>query len=346
MPQILFTKFDPFVAESFVYINKIHIKIDFKEREKMKIFIEIPSWLGDAIMATPAIQNIIKTYPKAKITLLGSFVSTQAFANYPNIEKIIVDDTKKSGNRYKNLIVLAKSIGKVDLAISFRRSFSSKFMMFFIKAKNKFNYKRLTKDEIHLAIRYNDFVNKVLKLNNEVGDLKLYFKPFKYTKPTLGINPGATYGSAKRWYPNEFAKVAISLASKYDIVIFGGPAETDIAKDIENELIKNGILNYQNLSGLTTIPELIEKIAGLSLFITNDSGPMHIAAAYKVKTVSIFGPTKFTETNQWRNDKNGLIVTKNLDCAPCMKRECPLKHHNCMKLVTANDVLEAITKLT
>ena len=60
-----------------------------------KIFIEIPSWLGDAIMATPAIQNIIKTYPKAKITLLGSFVSTQAFQNYPNIEKIIVDDTKK-----------------------------------------------------------------------------------------------------------------------------------------------------------------------------------------------------------------------------------------------------------
>ena len=144
------------------------------------IFIEIPSWLGDAIMATPAIQNIIKTYPKAKITLLGSFVSTQAFANYPNIEKIIVDDTKKSGNRYKNLIVLAKSIGKVDLAISFRRSISSKFMMFFIKAKNKFNYKRLTKDEIHLAIRYNDFVNKVLKLNNEVADLKLYFQPLSY----------------------------------------------------------------------------------------------------------------------------------------------------------------------
>ena len=138
----------------------------------MKIFIEIPSWLGDGIMATPAIQNIIKTYPKAKITLLGSFVSTQAFVNYPNIEKIIVDDTKKSGNRYKNLIVLAKSIGNVDLAISFRRSFSSKFMMFFIKAKKKFNYRRLTKKEIHLAIRYNDFVNKVLKLNNEVGDLK------------------------------------------------------------------------------------------------------------------------------------------------------------------------------
>ncbi|KLE07052.1 glycosyltransferase family 9 protein [Aliarcobacter butzleri] len=310
----------------------------------MKIFIEIPSWLGDAIMATPAIENLIKTYPDAQITLLGSFVSTQAFQGYPNIKKVIVDDTKKSGNRYKNLISLAKSIGRVDLAISFRRSISSKFMMFFIKAKKKFNYRRLTKKEIHLCIRYNDFVNKVLNLKNEVGDLKLYFKPFNYGKPTLGINPGATYGSAKRWYPEEFAKIAIEMSKKYDIVIFGGPAETNIAKDIENELVSKGITNYQNLAGKTTIPELIEKIAGLDLFITNDSGPMHIAAAYKVKTIAIFGPTKFTETNQW-NNPNGKIVTKDLDCAPCMERVCPLKHHNCMKNITAADVLNVIIKL-
>ncbi|MCT7648171.1 glycosyltransferase family 9 protein [Aliarcobacter butzleri] len=309
-----------------------------------EIFIEIPSWLGDAIMATPAIENLIKTYPDAQITLLGSFVSTQAFQGYPNIKRVIIDDTKKSGNRYKNLISLAKSIGRVDLAISFRRSISSKFMMFFIKAKKKFNYRRLTKKEIHLCIRYNDFVNKVLNLKNEVGDLKLYFKPFNYGKPTLGINPGATYGSAKRWYPEEFAKIAIEMSKKYDIVIFGGPAETNIAKDIENELVSKGITNYQNLAGKTTIPELIERIAGLDLFITNDSGPMHIAAAYKVKTIAIFGPTKFTETNQW-NNPNGEIVTKNLDCAPCMKRVCPLKHHNCMKNITAADVLNVIVKL-
>lgn len=295
-------------------------------------------------MATPAIENLIKTYPDAEITLLGSFVSTQAFQGYPNIKRVIVDDTKKSGNRYKNLISLAKSIGRVDLAISFRRSISSKFMMFFIKAKKKFNYRRLTKKEIHLCIRYNDFVNKVLNLQNEVGDLKLHFKPFNYGKPTLGINPGATYGSAKRWYPEEFAKIAIEMSKKYDIVIFAGPAETNIAKDIETELVSKGITNYQNLAGKTTIPGLIEKIAGLDLFITNDSGPMHIAAAYKVKTIAIFGPTKFTETNQW-NNPNGEIVTKNLDCAPCMKRVCPLKHHNCMKNITAADVLNVIVKL-
>lgn len=303
-----------------------------------KIFIEIPTWLGDAIMTTPAVENIIKTYPKAQITLLGSFVSTQAFQGFKNINHIIIDETKKNGNRYLNLIKLAKSIGKVDIALSFRRSLSSKFMMFFIQAKKKYQYKRLTKEEIHQVLRYNDFVNYSFKTNLSAGDLKLYYTPHIFAKPTLGINPGATYGSAKRWYPKEFANVAIALAKQYDIVIFGGPGEVDIANDIEKELKEKGITNYTNLAGKTTIPKLIEYIAGLDVFLTNDSGPMHIAAAYKINTVAIFGPTRFKETNAW-NNPNEHIISKNLECAPCMKRVCPLQHHNCMKLITAKDVL-------
>ncbi len=306
-----------------------------------KIFIEIPTWLGDAIMTTPAIENLMKKYPNAKIVMLGSHVSAQALQKIPNVEKIIVDNSKKDGNRYINLIKLAKSVGEVDLAISFRRSFSSAFMMFFIDAKKKFFYKRYTKKEMHQAIRYNDFINRSLNSSYDTGDLKLYFEPFKYQNKTMGINPGATYGSAKRWYPQEFAKVAIQMSKTHDIVIFGGPLESDIAKDIEDVLKSNHISNYQNFAGKTTISELIEKIAGLDLFITNDSGPMHIAAAFKIPTVTIFGPTKFTETNQW-NNPNSKIVTKNLECAPCMKRICPLEHHNCMKLITANDVLDKI----
>lgn len=306
-----------------------------------KIFVEIPTWLGDAIMTTPALQNIIKEYPNADITMMGSYVSTQAMGNFQNVSKVIVDETKKSGNRYLNLIHVAKEVGKVDLAISFRRSFSSKFMMFFIKAEQKFSYKRLVKEQIHQAIRYNDFINHSLNLSHETLDLKLNFTPFKYKNKTLGINPGATYGSAKRWYPKEFAKVAIEKSTTHDIVIFGGPAETDIAKDIEEELLCQGIKNYQNLAGKTTIPELIEKIAGLDIFITNDSGPMHVAASFKVNTYAIFGPTRFKETNAWKNP-NEHIITKNLQCAPCMKRTCPLEHHDCMKTITAEDVLRVM----
>jgi len=82
----------------------------------------------------------------------------------------------------------------------------------------------------------------------------------------------------------------------------------------------------------------------LDLFITGDSGPMHVAAAYDIPTVAIFGPTKEKETNQWKNQKS-IIVKKEMECAPCMKRVCPLKHHDCMKLITQNDVLLAVKEL-
>ena len=163
--------------------------------------------------------------------------------------------------------------------------------------------------------------------------------------PILGINPGASYGSAKRWYPQEFAKVASELSDQYDIVIFGGPSEADIAGDIEKSLIEKGVDNYQNLASNTTIPELIRHISRLDLFITGDSGPMHVAAAFEVPTVAIFGPTKDDETSQWMNEKSS-ILKKNIDCQPCMKRTCPLGHHDCMNLIKAADVLQSIKSLS
>mgnify|MGYP000350754841 FL=1 len=164
-------------------------------------------------------------------------------------------------------------------------------------------------------------------------------------KKILGINPGATYGNAKRWYPKEFADIAIDLSSHYDVIIFGGEGEKDIALDIEMYLIEKGVSNYKNLCGKTSISELFSHISNLDLFVTGDSGPMHIAAAYKIPTVTIFGPTNDVETSQWMNEKS-MIVKKNLDCQPCMKRVCPLNHHKCMKLVKASDVLREIERFT
>jgi heptosyltransferase-2 len=138
--------------------------------------------------------------------------------------------------------------------------------------------------------------------------------------------------------------VASELSDQYDIVIFGGPDEQDIALDIEKLLIKKDVKNYKNLAGKTTIPELINHISNLDLFITGDSGPMHVAAAFEVPTVAIFGPTKDNETSQWMNEKS-LIVKKNLDCQPCMKRTCPLGHHDCMNLIKAVDVLDSVKSL-
>jgi len=307
----------------------------------MKIAIEIPTWLGDAVMTTPAIENIVATYPECELIIFGSFVSTKLFLHHPNVKKIVIDDSKKGGNRYLNLYRLTKLIGSVDLAFSFRKNFTTRFLLWFVDSKEKYIYKRYTKDEIHQVIRYNDFVNRSLGLDTKPDKLKIYLENQEQPQgiaPTVGLNPGATYGSAKRWYPEEFAKVAIELSNRYNIVIFGGSSETDIAHDIEQRLIQADIKNYKNLAGKTSVEELIESIAKLDLFITNDSGPMHLAAAFSIPTVAIFGPTRHIETHQWMNDGE-MIIRKEMDCSPCMRRICPLKHHECMKLITADDVL-------
>ncbi len=310
----------------------------------MNILIETPTWLGDSVMITPAIENIVEKYPEAKITLFGSYISIETLKLHPNVIESVVDESKKRGNRFLNLKRIAKNLGSFDIAISFRSSIATKFFFFFIDAKEKYIFKREGKTPIHQVIRYNQFVNRAFKMDSIPKTLKLYHEKVEFFKPTFGINPGASYGNAKRWYPREFAKVAIRLADTYHIVIFGSPDEVDIAEDIERELISAGIENYTNMAGKTTIKELIEHIAGLKLFITNDSGPMHIAAAYQIPTISIFGPTSPDETNQWRNPKS-IIIKKDLDCMPCMKRTCPLKHHNCMKQITYSDVMMEIYRI-
>jgi len=306
----------------------------------MKILIELPTWLGDCVMVTSAIENIVNFNNDVEITFIGSFVSIEALKNHPKAIKTFVLDKK-----YTPLYKISRDLGNFDAFFSFRSSIRSKFLKFLISAKKKYQFDKNKYQNRHQVEKYNDFVNDSLSIDLTAGKLQIYgYNIAKSKKKILGINPGASYGSAKRWYPQEFAKVARELSGEYDVIIFGGPSESDIAGDIEQALMDSGVTNYKNLAGNTTITELINKIANLDLFITGDSGPMHVAAAFQVPTVAIFGPTKDKETSQWMNKKS-IIVKKNLDCQPCMKRTCPLQHHDCMNLIKAIDVLKAVNSV-
>ncbi len=322
----------------------------------MRILIILPNWLGDAIMATPAIELLAKYYPQARFTFVGSYVSIEALKYHPLCEQAVIDETKKAPNRFLATYKLAKQLGEFHLAITFRDQLHSSLLlrftntviciarkswhsMFLLSHTPKISTSQhLVKQYAQLAMSDTD------QWDGTIGRLALYIDKKEFKKPTLGINAGATYGSAKRWYPERFAEVAAFFANKYDIIIFGGPNEVAMAQEIEQNLKTLGINNYTNLAGKTTIEELCSHIGGCSLFITNDSGPMHVAAAYQVPTVTIFGPTKYKETSQWMNEKS-IIVRHDLECSPCMKRECPLGHHECMKNIAASEVIEAAKKL-
>ena len=306
----------------------------------IKVLVELPTWLGDCVMATPAIEAVIDLYPNADITVLGSSVSVETMLPHPHVVAGVVLDKS-----YFTLPRTARSLGAFDLFLSFRSSKRSSVLKFFVKAKQKYQFDKKSYPQGHQVEKYVKFVSDGLGVELSPRSLKLYAQGVdKGKRPRLGINPGASYGSAKRWYPEEFVKVAKQLSDQYDIVIFGGPSEQEMASDIEKGLIELRVDNYQNLAGKTSVSELIGQISSLDLFITGDSGPMHVAAAFQVPTVAIFGPTKDKETSQWMNQCSA-IVKKGLDCQPCMQRTCPLKHHNCMRLIQAEDVLEAVKRL-
>jgi len=324
----------------------------------MRILIVLPNWLGDAVMATPAIEALTQCYSDAKITFVGSYVSIEALKHHPNCVEAIVDETKKAKSRIVATYKLAKELGEFDLALTFRNQLHSTLLLYFTNtvltlARSSWHSRFLLSHtpkiatNKHLVQQYVELATinspKACK-KNAITPLKLYIEPIKFEKPTLGINAGATYGSAKRWDSKRFGEVGAYFAKSYDIVIFGGPNEVEVAQEIEETLKAKGVENFTNLAGKTNIYELCQNIGGCDLFVTNDSGPMHIAAAYQVPTVAIFGPTKHTETSQWKNKKS-IIVRHDMECAPCMKRECPLKHHECMTTIEAQEVIEALKTL-
>ncbi|MEO1941546.1 MAG: lipopolysaccharide heptosyltransferase II, partial [Campylobacterales bacterium] len=219
---------------------------------------------------------------------------------------------------------------RFQLGVSFRSSLYSRFLIGRTTRKSFLFPKR---GEGHLVERYSRFVNRITG-GEGVHRPTLPFPPTPYPKPAVGINPGAAYGPAKRWPPEKFAEVANQLGEEFQVVLFGGPGEEWIVQKIEERLKVPAV----NLCGKLTLPELASQIAGLSLFITNDSGPMHIGVAYNVPLVAIFGPTDWRETSPY--SPVAQIARIPVECAPCKRRECPFGHHRCMVELSPARVVE------
>jgi len=156
----------------------------------------------------------------------------------------------------------------------------------------------------------------------------------------IGLNPGASYGGAKRWPVERFAAAADALAGEFParVVIFGAPAEAAIAEQVAACTHCNPVI----LAGKTTLGQLMGLIRECNLFITNDSGPMHLAAALNTPQLAIFGSTSEIATGPL--GARARVVKHQVDCNPCFLRECPIDFR-CMLGITVERVVGEARKM-
>ena len=159
--------------------------------------------------------------------------------------------------------------------------------------------------------------------------------------PLVGVHPGATNSRAKLWKASRFAEVARKLADEHDgqVVILGGKTEAELATEVQRALPADMALMLQ---AKTSLADLMGVLSELAIFLSNDSGPMHLAAALRVRSVAVFGPTDARETGPGRGESR--VVREPVDCSPCLYRDCPIDHR-CMERITSERVYDEASAL-
>ncbi|MBN1141037.1 MAG: lipopolysaccharide heptosyltransferase II [Deltaproteobacteria bacterium] len=323
-----------------------------------KILVRLPNWIGDAVMSTPALGAVRAFFPQAEITVAAPPAVAELFRSHPYCDRIVV---LGQGSAFPGLArwwAAAQALRRqrFDLAILFQNAISAAFLATLARCRRRIGYvtdgrgflltHRAPTPDRGRRLHQVHYYLEMLK-HFGIGDGKPILKlectaeEREWARNRLGqgqwiaINPGAAYGEAKRWFPERFAQVADGLAREFGcgILLTGGPGEIRIGSDIEAAMESRPL----NLIGQTTVRQLMALLSQSSLMITNDSGPMHIAAAFGVPLVAIFGPTDHLTTSPWTD--RAEIIREDFPCAPCLKRKCPIDHR-CMKAVSAEKVLE------
>ncbi|MBN1385002.1 MAG: lipopolysaccharide heptosyltransferase II [Elusimicrobia bacterium] len=330
----------------------------------MKILIIQTAFLGDVVLTIPLIQAARK-YLKARISVVCIPSTANILEGHPDIDEIIVYDKKGKNKGFLNLLKLARFLKskKFDTALIPHPSFKSGFLAFLSGIK-----KRIGFDNSAGRFFFTDtvFFNKSKHQIERYLDLLLYFdvvvreertriyvdnESGKYAKILLGtdsnffgINPGSVWAT-KRWLPERYAQLSDSIIERLGgkIVIFGGK-EDKITADIVEKNMKGKALN---LAGKTTLKQLAALIKQCRVFITNDSGPMHIAAAFDVPTIAIFGPT-IKEQGFYPYSREAMVIEKDIPCRPCGKhgpKKCPKNSFVCMGDIGVEEVLNAVIRM-
>jgi heptosyltransferase II len=329
----------------------------------------MPNWLGDLVMATPVLSDVRRHWPDATITAMCQSNVAPLLVNDPSLDEIyrFVRPNQWIHRSQHSEIIENLKHGEYDLGILLTNSFSSAWWFWRGKVQNRIGYAAnmrsiLLNKAVHFpeAVESQHLVTTYKMLLQPVGiplsdtQPALYISPEEQllaqqllkklginpaTQVVIGINPGAAYGSAKCWLPERFKAVTHRLLQNpsYAVIYFGDQAGTPLVHEICKEMPERVV----NLAGKTNLRELISLIQACQVLLTNDSGPMHIAAALKTPLVALFGSTSDIKTGP--SYGINTVIHKRVECSPCYKRVCPIDFR-CMKRIEVDEVYDEIQK--
>jgi heptosyltransferase-2 len=330
-----------------------------------------PNWLGDAVMALPAVADIRGHHATRRLVVAARPSVAGLWTIVEGVDEVVVIPRAHGASRWRTLGENAEALRRIgaDVAVLLPNSLQAAVTARQAAIPERWGYRRnvrrwwLTRAVprprglVHQADYYRNLVKALGFANGErvprlevpgaaVDQARGLLAAAGWEGGTrlLGIAPGAAYGGAKRWPPERFAAVAAGLAATHGLrpVLVGSEGDRAATCAIETELDKIQDSGRRpaamNLAGRTDIPQLAGVLSLCAAFVSNDSGAMHLAAAVGAPVVALFGPTDERVTAPVA--VRARVLTADAWCRPCLLRECPLDHR-CMQGIGADTVASA-----
>jgi heptosyltransferase II len=319
------------------------------------VLVRAPNWVGDVVLSLPALRDVRRCFPTARLEVLARPSVAELYRAVPEADAVL----ESRGHRAD----MASVRGRFDLGLLLPNSFGSALVLWRAGVPERWGYATdgrgalLTRRcRVPAGVRgrsqvyYYRAMLEGLGLEVEGAPDASLACPEEWAArgrsllgddgPWIGVNPGAFYGTAKRWLPERFAATAdiVARRSGASVAIVGGAAERPLGEAIAGQLRARARV----LCGETTLGDLVGVLSSLRLLLTNDSGPMHLAAALGTPLVAVFGSTDWRETSPV--SARARVVREEVECAPCLLRECPIDHR-CMTRVGVEQVAAAALEL-
>ncbi len=335
-----------------------------------RILVAGTSWLGDAVITLPTLRGIRNLFPNAHIAILAKDTVAELFQAVSCVDACIPFHKAKGPGRISSIVSTAAVIRahRFDLAVIFPRSVGSALPCFLARIPVRIGFSAglrnlLLTDVVDRtkARRSGHQVHYYKHLLRPLGDPEfpelpeltlpdndlhwaasfLAGRKRQAGAPLIALNPGSIYGRAKHWFTERFAALAKRLKKNHgaDILIIGDANTRSMADIIQKELDNTAI----DATGKTTVLQLAALLKQCSVLVSNDTGPMHLAAAVGTPVVALFGSTDPGATAPL--GPSIVILRHDIACSPCLQRTCPEGHYKCMDLITVDEAEQAVSRL-